>query len=47
MHGIAQRAKLGNASSQDAVETGRKAIPLAELGWKYAQRYAQQRRQAD
>ncbi|WP_019447523.1 phosphotransferase [Cupriavidus sp. BIS7] len=47
MHGIAQRAKQGNASSQDAVETGRKAIPLAELGWKYAQRYAQRQRQTD
>jgi aminoglycoside phosphotransferase (APT) family kinase protein len=47
MHGIAQRAKLGNASSQDAVETGRKAIPLAELGWKYAQRYAQRQLQTD
>ncbi|MBV8157601.1 MAG: phosphotransferase [Dyella sp.] len=40
MNGIAQRARLGNAASADAVETGRKAIPLAELGWKYAMRYA-------
>jgi len=40
MHGIAHRARQGNASSADAVETGRKAIPLAELGWQYARRHA-------
>ncbi|WER46597.1 phosphotransferase family protein [Cupriavidus sp. WKF15] len=40
MHGIAQRARSGNAAAADAVETGRKAIPLAELGWKYAMRQA-------
>lgn len=36
MDGIAARARQGNAASADAVETGRKAVPLAELGWRYA-----------
>jgi len=40
LHGIAQRAADGNASSEDAVETGNKAGPLAELGWQCAQRYS-------
>jgi len=39
MNGIAQRAQSGNAAAADALETGRKAVPLAELGWQYAQRY--------
>lgn len=39
LHGIAQRAADGNAAAEDAVETGRKAGPLAELGWESAQRY--------
>ncbi|TFI42951.1 phosphotransferase family protein [Diaphorobacter sp. DS2] len=39
LHGIAQRAQDGNAASNDAVETGAKAGPLAELGWEAAQRY--------
>ncbi|OEZ27400.1 phosphotransferase [Variovorax boronicumulans] len=39
LHGIAQRAADGNAAAQDAVETGRKAGPLADLGWQAAQRY--------
>lgn len=43
LHGIAQRAADGNASSADAVETGRKAGPLAEIGWQCAQRYAASR----
>jgi acyl-CoA dehydrogenase len=34
LHGIAQRAQGGNASAADAIETGRKAAPLAEIGWK-------------
>ena len=38
LHGVAQRAADGNAASEDAVETGRKAGPLAELGWAAAQR---------
>ncbi len=40
LHGIAQRAADGSASSEDAVETGSKAGPLAALGWQCAQRYA-------
>ena len=39
LHGIAQRAQDGNAAAADAVETGAKALPLAELGWEAAQRY--------
>ncbi|MCY1289544.1 thiamine kinase [compost metagenome] len=39
MHGIGQRARHGNAAAADAVETGRKAVPLAELGWQFALRY--------
>ena len=39
LHGIAQRAQDGNAASADAVQTGAKAGPLAELGWQAAQRY--------
>jgi hypothetical protein len=33
LHGIAQRAADGTAAVADAVETGRKAVPLAELAW--------------
>lgn len=40
LHGIAQRAAAGTAASADAVETGRKAEPLAALGWECALRYA-------
>ena len=40
LHGIAQRASEGTAASADAVETGRKAGPLAELGWECARQYA-------
>ena len=43
MNGIARRARDGSAASHDAVETGRKAIPLAELGWQYAMRCAKSR----
>ncbi|QNP50516.1 phosphotransferase [Diaphorobacter aerolatus] len=39
LHGIAQRAAEGTAAAEDAVETGRKAGPLADLGWEAAQRY--------
>jgi acyl-CoA dehydrogenase len=31
LHGIAERARQGNANSDDAVATGRKAVPLATL----------------
>lgn len=34
LHGIAERAQQGNANSADAVETGKKAVPLADLGCK-------------
>lgn len=36
LHGIAQRAADGSAAAADAVETGRKAGPLAEMGWQCA-----------
>jgi aminoglycoside phosphotransferase (APT) family kinase protein len=39
LQGIAKRAIDGNAAASDAHETGRKARPLAELGWRLAQRY--------
>lgn len=39
LQGIARRAVDGTAASADALETGSKARPLAEIGWKYAQRY--------
>jgi len=39
LQGIARRAVDGTAASADAIETGSKARPLAEIGWKYAQRY--------
>lgn len=35
--GIARRAQLGTASNAQAVETGKLARPIAELGWKLAQ----------
>lgn len=43
LHSIAQRAADGNAAADDAVETGKKAGPLAELAWECAQRYARSR----
>jgi aminoglycoside phosphotransferase (APT) family kinase protein len=39
MQGVAKRAFEGNAVASDAMETGRLAKPMAELGWRYAQRY--------
>jgi aminoglycoside phosphotransferase (APT) family kinase protein len=39
LHGIAQRAAEGTAAAADAVSTGAKAGPLAEIGWACAQRY--------
>jgi len=39
LFGIAERARQGNAAAADAVETGRKAGPVADLGWHYAMRY--------
>ena len=39
LHGIAQRAADGTANAADAVETGAKAGPLAEIGWQCALRH--------
>ncbi|MDN3988100.1 phosphotransferase [Zwartia vadi] len=44
LQGIAKRAADGTASAPDAKETGSKARPLADIGWKYAQRYQSTRR---
>jgi acyl-CoA dehydrogenase len=41
LHGIGERAAQGNAAAADAVETARKAGPLAEIGWRCAQRHDQ------
>ncbi|WP_218511671.1 phosphotransferase [Variovorax sp. dw_308] len=38
LHGIARRAEMGIAASADAAEVGRKAEPLAELAWQFAER---------
>lgn len=44
LQGIARRAADGTAAAEDAIETGSKARPLADIGWKYAQRYERSRR---
>jgi aminoglycoside phosphotransferase (APT) family kinase protein len=36
--GIMARAQQGNASSERALETGRRARPLAELAWHHVER---------
>ena len=38
LQGIAKRAVIGTASSAQAVETGKRARPMAEVGWKHAER---------
>jgi aminoglycoside phosphotransferase (APT) family kinase protein len=38
LQGIAKRAQIGTAASAQAVETGKRARPMAELGWQAAQR---------
>lgn len=43
LHGIAQRSVDGNAAAEDAMQTGLKAGPLAELGWQCALRHTGQR----
>lgn len=43
LHGIAQRAAHGNAAANDAMVTGAKATPLAEIGWQCALRRQDQR----
>ena len=37
LQGIAKRALIGTAASAQAVETGKRARPMAELGWERAQ----------
>ncbi|WP_175855972.1 phosphotransferase family protein [Burkholderia anthina] len=44
LHGIGERAAQGNAAAADAIDTARKALPLAELGWACAQHYDAARR---
>lgn len=41
LQGIAKRVQEGTASSPQAAEYGRQAKPLAELGWRFAQRAGQ------
>ncbi|AWB35486.1 phosphotransferase family protein [Orrella marina] len=43
LHGIGQRARKGNAASDDAMEMAARAQPLAALGWQFAQQYDAQR----
>ena len=38
LQGVAARARLGNASSEHAVEAGSLTRPIAELGWAQASR---------
>jgi aminoglycoside phosphotransferase (APT) family kinase protein len=38
LQGIAKRALIGTAASAQAVETGKRARPMAELGWSRAER---------
>lgn len=38
LHGIAERAQQGNANAADAIETGRKAVPLAQLARRMVER---------
>lgn len=38
LHGIGQRVRQGNAASPDAIDMATKAAPLADIGWRYAQR---------
>ncbi len=42
LQGIMKRALEGIASSQQALEAGRRTRPLAELGWQYAQKAMKQ-----
>jgi aminoglycoside phosphotransferase (APT) family kinase protein len=38
LQGIMKRALDGTAASQQALDAGRRARPLAEMGWQYARR---------
>jgi aminoglycoside phosphotransferase (APT) family kinase protein len=42
LQGVRKRALDGTASSAQALDAGRRARPLAELGWKYAQKAMRQ-----
>jgi acyl-CoA dehydrogenase len=44
LYGIGERARQGTAASPDAFEMAAKAAPLAEIGWRYAQKYEAGRR---
>ena len=38
LQGVMKRALEGTASSAQALEAGRRARPLAQLGWQYAEK---------
>jgi hypothetical protein len=38
LQGVLRRALAGNAASEQALEAGRRARPLAELAWKQVER---------
>ena len=42
LQGIAKRALEGTAASAQAVETGKRARPMAEMGWSHAERVLHQ-----
>jgi aminoglycoside phosphotransferase (APT) family kinase protein len=42
LQGVAKRALEGTAASAQALDAGRRARPLAELGWKYAEKAMRQ-----
>lgn len=43
LYGIGERARQGTAAAENAMEMAAKAEPLADIGWRYAQRYQAQR----
>jgi aminoglycoside phosphotransferase (APT) family kinase protein len=38
LQGIAKRVEAGTASSAQAISSGAGALPMAQLGWQFAQR---------
>lgn len=44
LHGIAQRAADGTAAAENAVQTGERAGPLAEIAWQCSLRYMAQKK---
>jgi aminoglycoside phosphotransferase (APT) family kinase protein len=42
LQGVYARALQGNASSSNSLEEGAKAVPLAAIGWQFAERSARQ-----